>query len=350
MSTLACICGANGWSQIAAFCQLRADWLTEVLAPEGGIPCADTFRRTISRIAPEQLQRAFVSWAVAAVGKDSAGHIAIDGKTARRSASPSKGTPAAHLISAWATDLGVVLAQRRVDAKSNELVAIPELLDALSMKDATITIDAMGCQREIAKKIRQKRGHYILQVKGNQPQLLEDLQGLFELAKQTPEHHVDSVALTHHESVNGDHGRIEKRTVTATDAVKWLRRENRWTGIRSAVMVEREREADGNVSYEKSYYISSHDADAQELGKLIRDHWSVENQLHWVLDMAFREDESRIRDGNGPENISMLYKVTLALLRLEKTGKGGLQLKRQQAGWSQEYLLTVLGAVATAHR
>ena len=346
MAVLACICGANGWKQVAAFCRLRAEWFEQVLSPAGGIPSADTFRRVICRIIPEELQRVFVRWTALAVGTDESGHIAIDGKTARRSGSAQSERSPLHLVSAWATDLGVVLAQRATDVKSNEITAIPELLDALKLRGATVTIDAIGCQREIARKIRGKQGDYILQVKGNQPQLLQDVSGLFDEVGATPEHAEGRIKTVTHETVDGDHGRIERRQVTVTDEVSWLRKQNRWAGIRSIVMVERERETKGNKSEETSYYITSLPADAEDIGQKVREHWHIENRLHWVLDMAFREDESRIRTGNGAENIAMLRKVTLNLLRMEKTAKCGLELKRQQAGWSGDY--TVLRSASSA--
>ncbi len=296
MALLATIAGADGWSDIESFCRSRRSWIDEVLSPAGGLPSADTFRRVLCRLNPNALHAVFVEWVVRAIGTDQSEHIAIDGKTARGSASPSKGGNTLHLVSAWATDLGVTLGQVATEVKSNEITAIPELLDTLNLVGATVTIDAMGCQREIARKIRGKQGNYILQVKGNQPSLLEEVAGAFVEADATPAHSEHAVAAAVDETVDGDHGRVERRKVTAIENVGWLTRQNRWAGVKSIVKVERERELlnppaqkknqgampeDGeprsHVSSETSYYITSLSADAAELGTKIRNHWHIES-------------------------------------------------------------------------
>ena len=228
----------------------------------------------------------------------------------------------------------------RVDEKSNEITAIPELLKILEISGCIVTIDAMGCQTEIGQAIVERRADYVLAVKGNQVTLLEDLREYFEWALLDK---FQQTRYTTNETVDGDHGRIEVRRCYATEDCEWVRRKAEWPGLRSIAMAESERsEGEAEASHERRYYISSLEADAKELNRVIRSHWSIENSLHWVLDIAFREDESRIRKDHGPENMATLRHIALNLLKQDKSIKEGIKSKRKNAGWDERYLLKVL--------
>jgi predicted transposase YbfD/YdcC len=336
----ATICGAETWEDFELFGQAKQDWFKSFLELPNGIPSHDTFRRVFARIDPQQFQQAFLDWVRSVTRLTQGEVVAIDGKQLRRSHDSAVGKTAINIVSAWAEDNRMVLGQVRVEEKSNEITAIPELLRMLEVAGCIVTIDAMGCQTEIASEIIQKQADYVLAVKGNQGNLLEDLVGYFDWALRDK---LNQTSYTTDATVDGGHGRIEVRRCYATSDIDWLRRKAEWKGIRSIAMVESERTvAGGKPSRDRRYYISSLEADAKELNRVIRSHWSIENSLHWVLDIAFREDDSRIRKDHGPENMTTLRHIALNLLKQDKSIKVGIKSKRKNAGWNERYLLKVL--------
>lgn len=339
ISILAVICGADGWVGIATYGKAKESWLKTFLALPNGIPSHDTFARVFACLDPEQLQAAFLSW-VRSISRLTAGEvIAIDGKTARRSYDKGKGKGAIHMVSAWASQNRLVLGQRKVDDKSNEITAIPELLKVLDIHGCIVTIDAMGTQKSIAQQIIEQGGDYVLALKGNQGNLFEDVEQLFEQALLQ---NFKGIEYDFHQTNDVGHGRVEQRRCWSLGQVEWLIDAEKWAQFTSIAKVESVRECEGETSREARYYISSLAPDAQRLAEAIRTHWSVENPLHWVLDVAFREDECRIRNGHAPENFTLLRHLAVSALNQEKTAKIGIKNKRLRAGWDDDYLLKVL--------
>jgi len=338
----ATICGADGWSDIELYGKNKKAWLKTFLELPKGIPSHDTFGRIFGLIEPEEFQARFLEW-IQAIEKLTKGQvIAIDGKQLRRSHDREDGKAAIYMVSAWATANQLVLGQRKVDEKSNEITAIPELLKVLDIAGCIVTIDAIGTQTEIAKTIVEQGGDYLLSVKENQGHLFEDIQYLFEAdaAQEFSQGHY-----SYAKTVNKGHGRLETRECWAIDDeeyLAYLRKHGQWSGLTSIVRMVARREMGGKVETQVSYFISSLAADARVILKAKRSHWKIENQLHWVLDIAFREDESRVRKDHGPENLAVLRHLALNLLKNEKTAKGGIHAKRLQAGWNNDYLLTIL--------
>jgi predicted transposase YbfD/YdcC len=369
ISICAVICGADNWSAIEEFGKTKEDWLRTFLELPHGIPSADTFRRVFSRIDPEQLEEGFRSFVTALRDLANAGvadsgdaegkQISLDGKCLRHSYDIENGISAIHMVSAWARENGLVLGQVKVDEKSNEITAIPKLLELLDLEGNTVTIDAMGCQRDIARQIVEGGGEYVLSVKGNQESLHDDVISLFESAEETS---YEDVSHSDHESLEKDHGRIETRHVTVItqpDYIDYLRYDRRvngsirgekWLGLSSIVRVESTRlvkeKGIEKEEHQTRYYISSLNRDAENLGELlgryIRGHWGIENSLHWVLDMAFGEDDSRLRIGHGAQNFSILRRLALNLLKADTSVKAGIKTKRLKAGWNNQYLLKIL--------
>ena len=336
----ATICGAETWEDFQLFGYAKQDWFKSFLELPGGVPSHDTFRRVFARLDPQQFQQAFLDWVRSVTRLTKGEVVAIDGKQLRRSTDAAAGKNAINMVSAWAEENRMVLGQIRVEEKSNEITAIPELLRVLEIAGCIVTIDAMGCQTEIASEIISKQADYVLAVKGNQANLLEDLVGYFDWALKDK---FNETSFTTDETVDGDHGRVEIRRCYATSDIEWLRRKAEWKGIRSIAMVESERTVAGaEPGRDRRYYISSLEADAKELNRVIRSHWSIENSLHWVLDIAFREDDSRIRKDHGPENMTTLRHIALNLLKQDKSIKVGIKSKRKNAGWNECYLLKVL--------
>jgi len=334
------ICGADSWTEIELFGKAKFDWLRTFLGLPHGIPSHDTFGRVFSRLDPEQLERCFLTWMQGLAEASHGRLVAIDGKTLRRSFDKASHKAAIHMVSAWNERNHVVLGQLATDAKSNEITAIPELLALLDIADSVVTIDAMGCQKAIAKQIVEQEGHYILQVKGNQ-------QRLHDLAKETF-HELTSGSLPHvpyafHEEVDKGHGRLETRRIWTTEWIDWYDRRGDWTGLRSFVCVESERTIDGRTSSDRRYYISDlGGTDARTMLEYVRGHWGIENRLHWSLDVTFREDTLRNRVGHSAENFSRIRRLALNLLRRDKTCKAGIKGKRLQACLKDDYLLRIL--------
>jgi predicted transposase YbfD/YdcC len=333
------ICGADSWVDLELFGKSKEGWLKGFLELPNGIPSHDTFGRVFARLDAQQFRDRFLEWvqAVSAVTRGQV--IAIDGKTVRRSHDKSLGKSAIHMVSAWASENRLVLGQTKVAEKSNEITAIPELLALLDVAGCIVTIDAMGCQKEIARLIIEESGDYVLALKGNQGQLYREVQELFE------DEGLVTAEGNFHETVNGGHGRVEHRrcwSIADPECLSYLNPQGEWRGLRSVAKVTGERHIGEEVSIESRYYISSLPGDAKQLLWAIRTHWGIENSLHWVLDIAFREDESRIRKGNGPENLATIRHAALNLLRQETTSKGGVKARRLLAGWDEGYLLKVL--------
>jgi predicted transposase YbfD/YdcC len=346
ISILAVVCGADGWEELATFGRCKEKWLRTFLDLPAGIPSADTFRRVLSALDPAAFRLAFIAWMQALVGSTAGKLVAIDGKTARRSFDRAAETSPLHLVSAWVLENQLTLGQLRTEEKSNEITAIPVLLGMLDLRGAIVTLDAMGAQKEIAKTIVEKGADYILALKGNQGNLHAQVMKLFEDAGTE---RFESVHHTFHETRGKAHGRREVRRVWSTNDLSTLPDASKWPSLKSVTLVERERDVSGEVNVERHYYISSRSrAGARWLSERIRSHWSIENQCHWVLDVAFREDESRIRTDHGPENFGLLRKIALNFLKQEKGCKAGVAAKRKLAGWDHDYLLKVLsGEIVT---
>lgn len=335
----AVICGADDWQEVVDYGKAKKGWLKTFLELPHGIPSHDTFGRVFSLLRPEELERCFISW-IHAVFEVTAGQtVAIDGKTLRRSHDRSSSKAAIHMVGAWAAQTGVILGQRKTEDKSNEITAIPELLTLLEIKGCIVTIDAMGCQKEIARQIVDQEADYVLALKGNQGTLHKDVELFFEDALQC-----DFKDIPHesYETTDGGHGRVEvRRYVTVTD-LDWLEDRAKWKNLNLIGMVQSERHIGDKITRETRYYISSLPNDVQRFAAAVRNHWSIENQLHWVLDIAFREDDNRVRDRNAASNLSILRRFALSLCKQEKTAKVGIKVKRKRAGWNNDYLLTLL--------
>jgi predicted transposase YbfD/YdcC len=327
---------------IETYGKVKQSWLKTFLALPNAIPSHDTFARVFARLDPEQLQTAFLSWVRSVSRRTASEVIAIDGKTARRSYDKGQGKGAIHMVSAWASQNRLVLGQRKVDDKSNEITAIPELLNVLDLQGCIVTIDAMGTQKAIAAQIVAQGGDYVLALKGNQGNLFEDIEQLFDWATSQAFSGIDH---DFHETLETGHGRIEKRRCWNLGQVEGLIDGEKWSQLTSVARVEAMREWNGQTSREVCYYISLLAPDAQCLAEAIRTHWSVENPLHWVLDVAFREDYCRIRTGHAPENFTLLRHLAVSALNQEKTANVGIKNKRLRAGWDDDYLLKVLAGV-----
>jgi predicted transposase YbfD/YdcC len=292
-----------------------------------------------ARLDPKQLQECFGSWVKAISNLVAGDKVGIDGKTLRRSYDKSKDEAAIHLVSAWACRNRLVLGQRSVTNKSNEITAIPELLKVLALSGCIVTIDAMGCQKEIATAIVEKQADYVLALKGNQGSLFEDVQWLFNQAQS-----VEFAGITHDfiRTVDKGHGRIEIRQCWTLSDLTYLTQKPLWAGLQSVAMVHSERRIGGNVSTETRYFISSRPGNASEIAQAVRDHWQIENSLHWVLDVSFREDNCRIRSGYAAQNMALLRHIALNLLGQDKSTGRGIAAKRKRAGWNQAYLVKIL--------
>ncbi len=334
----ASICGADEWTEVVDYAKAKQAWLKTFLELPRGIPSHDTFGRVFSLLRPEEFERCFVSW-IHAVFKISDGQtVAIDGKTLRRSYERSSNKAAIHMVGAWAAQSGLALGQVRTEAKSNEITAIPELLKLLEIKGCIVTIDAMGCQKEIARQIVDQEADYVLALKGNQGNLREDVEMFFEHAQQC-----DFKDIPHqvYETTDGDHGRVEVRRYVTVSDLDWLEERAKWKNLNLIGMVQSERHIGDKITRETRYYISSLPNDVKRFASTVRDHWTIENQLHWVLDIAFREDDNRVRDRNAAANLAILRRFALSLLKQEKTAKVGIKTKRKRAGWNDDYLLTL---------
>lgn len=338
----ALICGANNWVEVEQYGQSKEDWFQRFLALPHGIPSHDTFGDVLSRLDPDAFRAAFMSWTAGIAERMETEVIAVDGKIVRGSKDGLLGRQAIDMVSAWASKAGLVLAQVKTDDWSNEITAIPTLLDLLVLNGCIVTIDAIGCQTDIAAKILARGGDYVLRVKANQGQLYEDLVDSFAGCDEV---HFQDVPHDYHQTVNKGHGRIEiRRCWTLQDQRyrDYLRTGKTWPQLRTLVRVQRERRIGDQLDQQTAFYISSGSGTAAQHLDAIRRHWHIENCLHWVLDVAFREDHCRVRKDYGAENFTVLRHLALTLLKREPSVKVGIKAKRLKAGWDNRYLLRIL--------
>jgi predicted transposase YbfD/YdcC len=338
----AVIAGADNWSEVATFGEGKKEWLGSFLDLRAGTHSHDTFSLVFARLNPEQLQDSFISWVRAVYQRLTGVVVAVDGKKLRHSFDTAEEQPMITMVSAWASEAEVVLGQLAVAEGSNEITAIPKLLQLLDLQGCIVTIDAIGCQKEIAQQIVSQKADYLLAVKGNHENLLADIELLFRLAEQNDFAKVDC---TYARTVNKGHNRIEVRhcwAISGEDSLQFLQDYEAWPQLRTVIRIDSERHIGQSVARQSRYYISSLPNDAEHLLQVKRSHWAIENGLHWVLDIAFREDDSRVRKGNGPRNLALFRHMAVNLLKNEKTAKGGIHNKRMQAAWNEQYLLKVL--------
>jgi predicted transposase YbfD/YdcC len=330
------ICGAEGWQDVQDFGEAKLEYLRTILPYKNGIPSDDTFRRFFRALDPEQFKELFIEWAREIRPNIADNVVAIDGKTSRHSFDDE--TEMLHMVSAFATEHRLVLGQEKVCTKSNEITAIPKLLQCLDIKGATVTIDAMGCQHAIAKQIINKQGDYIFSLKGNQGKLLDDVQTYFEdltLYK----------AITPFRQSDKGHGRLESRTCWVIKDIQWLRdRHPEWHSIKSIIKINSTRTIKNKTTEETRYYISSCTDNPEKALEKIRSHWAIENSLHWILDVVFGDDQSRIRKQNAPHVMSILRHIALNLLQLQKASMPRQSIKRlrKMAGWDDNILSSIL--------
>ena len=331
------ICGANGPTEIVAVAKGKFDWFRTFLALPNGIPSHDTIGRVLALIRPDMLESRFLAWIQATFPDIPAQQIAVDGKVSRRSVDATNDMPALRMISAWAAETGIVLGQMAVAPESNEITALPLLLKTIDIEGCDITADAMHCQKETIATIIQQKSHYTIAVKANQEHLYDDIVATFVYLREHA-----STSLELYTTCEKGHGRIETRRYWVTNHLDMLRTAGAWEDLQTIGMVESERIINGNIERETRYYMSSREPDAQAFGTRVRGHWGIENSLHWVLDVAMREDEARIRKGHSAENMAVIRHIAVNLLKKEKTQKVGVHAKSLIAACDNEYLCKIL--------
>lgn len=338
----AAICGADSWTDVELFGQAKQEWFKGFLELPHGIPSHDTFGRIFALLDAEQFQRCFVEWVQAVEERTQGQIIALDGKQLRRSHDKTLGKKAIYMVSAWASENRLVLGQRKVNDRSNEITAIPQLLDMLEVSGCIVTTDAMGCQTAIAEKAIENDADYVFVVKENQGRLLETIRELFDNTDE-----MRWVDCDYCKTVDKDHGRIEIRqcwTTSDPEYLHYIASLADWKGLQSIAVIQAERRIGQEKTVKRRYFISSLESNAKRLLYAARTYWEIENKVHWVLDIAFREDDCRVRKGNGAQNFAVLRHIALNLLRQESTAKCSIRAKRLKAGWDHEYLLKVLAA------
>jgi predicted transposase YbfD/YdcC len=336
LSLLAVLAGAETFTDIARFGEKKLDLLRRFRPFLNKTPTHDRLGEIFAALDAERFQQCFVAWVAAHTGIP-AEVIAIDGKTSRRSFQ-KKGDAPIHIVSAFAARQRLVLGQVAVAEKSNEIVAIPKLLDMLVIEGAIVTIDAMGCQRTIARKVIDKKADYVLALKGNQGSLHNDVQ-LFVAEQRT--NSFRNTTISEHNSVDGDHGRIETRHTTVIHDVEWLQNRHDWPGLNAVIILDSERETGTKTERETRFYLTSSNGHAAKLAAVVRDHWAVENSLHWVMDMVFRDDECRISTGHAPANFTTVKHIAQNLMRRSPT-RDSMRLKRKVAAWDDEFLVSLI--------
>jgi predicted transposase YbfD/YdcC len=347
----AMICGAETFVDMHEFALAKRDWFTNRLGLDlsAGVPSHDTIGRVFAQMDPHAFQRCFLGWTRALQDVTHGEIIAIDGKTLRHSFDTALGKKAIHMVSAWASQARLVLAQVKTDEKSNEITAVPALLALLDLKGCIVTVDAMNTQKANAAQIVQQGGDWLFPLKDNHPTLHDEVRRLFAWARSkdayNPYQDRLDIHVDFHESHDYDHGRQEIRRCWCTDGIGWLDETDEpssWAGLRSVALIERERTVNGSTSIEQTHYLSSIAPSARKVAAIAREHWGIENRLHWVLDVAYDEDDSRVRKDHAPQNLSMLRQLSLNLIRQEKTRKHGVAAGRKKAGWDENYLLKIL--------
>lgn len=336
----ATIAGCDDFNAFAEYGKSKLAWFETFLDLPNGIPSHDTFNDVLNRLSPTEFAKAFTAW-VESIANLEQDIVALDGKVMRRTLDKANGNPAMHIVSAWSVKNNLCFGQVKVSDKSNEITAIPKLLELIDIKDSTVTTDAMGCQYKIGELVVEKEGDYIFSLKGNQGEFFDDIKTYLDTQLSSQ---FQGVEHNCHEEVEGLHGRIEQRTTWVCKGINWLTdRHPRWKTIQAIVVVESRREvAGGEESYERRYYVTSHDNKSAEfIGVAIRNHWRVE-AMHWQLDVSFNEDQNRLRSGHAAVNVAMINKVALNLLKNEKSVKVGVKNKRLKAGWDNDYMLKVL--------
>ncbi len=340
----AVICGADTWVEIENYGIAKQEWLKTFLELPNGIPSHDTFERMFARLRPEQLQQCFLNWVQAVFHLTDGQLISLDGKTLRGSYECGGKQGMIHMVSAWASQNRLVLGQRKVNEKSNEITAIPELLKVLDLNGVVISIDAMGCQTEIAAQMVAQQGDYVLALKGNQGDLHQDVEQLFDHA-----HRQNFRGIEHdfYETQEQGHGRQEIRRYWVMGKTEYLLGAEHWAKLTTIGCVESQRQVGDKMTCERRYYLLSLPPDATGFATAVRGHWGIENQLHWILDVGFREDQSRATQGYCAENLAVIRHLAINLLTQEQSAKGGTRAKRLKAGWDDQYLAKILAQVPT---
>lgn len=348
MGILAVIAGAKGWEDIETYALSKQAWLEQFLALPNGIPCADTFRRVFERIDPQAFERCFQRWVSALVETVGVQVIPIDGKTLKGSYDREQQKSALHMVSAWASDHRLVLAQVKVADKSNEITAIPALLELLDLAGCIITIDAMGTQTAIAAQIQQANANYVLALKANHPTLFQQVKDWFDFAQSQKFAGID---ISFNERVETGHHRLEKRCCWSVPVsqLPTLYKQADWVGLKSVVMVVRVRHLWNKTTRFVQFYLTSLESDAQKLGRVIRQHWGIENKLHWTLDVTFGEDACRIRTGHAPQNLALLRRIALNALNSEQSFRRSTRQKSNRAAMDNNYMLKILSACLPAN-
>ncbi|WP_293084562.1 ISAs1 family transposase [Moorena sp. SIO4A1] len=344
IAILAVIAGADGFVAIETYGKAKQQWLETFLDLPHGIPSHDTFGRVFGLLDPQQLEASFLSWVGSITESLNIELIHIDGKTAKGSYDRNNDLKALHSVSAWSSEHGLVLAQQKVESKSNEITAVPLLLKLLNLKGAVVTLDAMGTQTNIARQIKEAGGDYVLALKGNQGKLSQQVEQWFSMAE---DQNWQGIELSYHQTVEAGHHRLETRQVWAVPVSQLppLHRQTQWQGLTSVVMVKRRRQLWNKTTTQTQFYLSALEPDGQQHNQVIRSHWGVENGLHWVLDVTFNEDASRVRQGYAAENLGLLRRLSVNLLKREPS-RQSLKMKRYRAGMDNDFLIKILAASA----